>query len=339
MEELTIPGKGLEKILLVKPSALGDVIHALPVVQALKEAYPQASLSWLIKDKLAEVLKGNPWVDEIIPWKRSSFLALIRRMRRREFDLAIDLQGLFRSGLLTLLSNAPLRLGFNRENTREKAYIFYNLWVNPSERIKHVVEKNLSLLRGIGIDSQESPRFFIPSGEEEEKYISRFIASIRKPIIGLNPGAGWPTKRWPVQNFALLGDKIIREGGGEVLLIWGPGEKERVEEIKRRMEEKALLAPPTSIIQLAALLKKCFLLVSGDTGPLHLAATLSLPVVALYGPSDPERNGPYTEKKVVIWKKLNCSPCWRKECREPICLQSITVDEVFSAVKKLLARK
>ncbi len=301
-------------IAIVKLSSLGDVLHALPVAHALRRHFPEAHLTWIVEAREYAILKGQPDLNAVVPvdtrlWRRliwhpvgarevlGKLSRLMERLRGARFDVAIDLQGLIKSGLLTAYTGAPLRIGFAFSHCWEPLNVlFTTLRVKPPRQAVHVVEQYLSLLEPLGVQA-EPPVFLLPSEPGAERRIDEFLAAEgvkpRDRLVALNPGAGRPTKRWPVDHFGRLAERLAVEAGVRVLLLWGPDEEGMARAIATGTTSRPVLAPPTSIPELCALLRRAALMVAGDTGPLHLAAALGTPCVGLYGPTRAERNGPY----------------------------------------------
>jgi lipopolysaccharide heptosyltransferase I len=304
-----------ERIALIKLSSLGDVVHALPVAATLKAARPGARLTWLVERREAAVLREHPALDEVVVvdtrrWRRArsprDLVTAAREVRaaRRELrgtpcDVAIDLQGLIKSGLLTAATGAPRRIGFHRKWRREPmSALFTNEQVVPPAD-RHVVEQYLALLRPLGITT---PRleFHLPSVPAAEARLDAWLAAAglkpRQRLVVLNPGAGRADKRWPVARFAELAARLGHDAGAHVVVAWGPGEESAAQAIvdgSGTTGPRALLAPATAIHELIALLRRASVMVAADTGPLHLAAALDIPCVGLYGPTSAARNGPY----------------------------------------------
>lgn len=299
-------------VAIVKLSALGDVVHALPVAAALRAARPAARVTWLVETRNAPVLAGHPAIDRVVPidtrrWRRArtpgalatvvhEVAALHRALRGARFDVAIDLQDLVKSGVLTAMTGAPVRVGFAAAYCRERASaLFTNRRVRPPAAARHVVDQYLSLLSAVGVTPPARGAFSLPSDEVAETAIEEAFAAAglkaRDRLVVVNPGAGRPEKRWPVERFAELAARIARDGAGRVLVVWGPGEREDAVAIAGRGD--AVLAPPTDLATLIALLRRASVVVAADTGPLHLAAALGVPCVGLFGPTAAARNGPY----------------------------------------------
>jgi lipopolysaccharide heptosyltransferase I len=328
-----------KRILIVKLSSIGDVVHTLPVLSALRKKYPESYIAWVVKKKAADIIIDHPHLNEIILYEGIRKTA--QRLRSLKFDLVIDLQGLFRSGLLTFLSGSKTRLGFSRANSRELSYLFLNQRVTPGEEDRHVIDKNLSLLRPLGIDTKEK-EFIIPVFNENREYIAHFLKGEgivpSDSLVALNPGASWPSKLWPEEKWAELADCLIEKLRTKIIFLWGPGEKEVVDRIVAKMKNKPIISCKTNLKELTCLISECKLFVGGETGPLHIACALNIPSVALIGPTDSIRNGPYGEGHMVIEKDLPCRGCWRHECKRLDCMRLITVDEVFSAIERELTR-
>ncbi|MGH7388812.1 MAG: lipopolysaccharide heptosyltransferase I [Candidatus Rokuibacteriota bacterium] len=298
---------------IVKLSSIGDVVHALPVAATLRARLPGARITWLCERREAMVLAGHPAIDEIVAadtrgWRRacgpgalrdatSDVAALARRLRGGRFDVTLDLQGLMKSGLLTACTRAPLRIGFESSRCRERvSALFTNRRVRPPDSARHVVDQYLALLEPLGVAGPVR-EFRLPSDPAAEAAIDEvFSASGLKPrnhVVVLNPGAGRADKRWPVERFRSLAARLATEVGAQVVVVWGPGEESAARVVAGPAGGRVLLAPPTDIHQLIAVLRRTSLLVAADTGPLHLAAALGTPCVGLYGPTRAERNGPY----------------------------------------------
>ncbi len=329
-----------KRILIVKLSSIGDVVHTLPVLSALKKKYPKRYIAWVVKKKAKDILLDHPHLNEVILYE--GIWKTTRKLRSLKFDLAIDLQGLFRSGLLILLSGAGVRLGFSRANSRELSHLFLNQRVTPREEDRHVIDKNLSLLRPLGIEVREK-EFIIPVSNENREYIAHFLkekgVASNDLLIALNPGASWQSKLWPAERWAELADRLIEKLKAKIVFLWGPGEKNFINRIVKMTENKPIISCKTNLKELACLISKCRLFVGGETGPLHIACALNIPSVALIGPTNSVRNGPYEEGHIVIEKDLPCRGCWRHECKRLDCMKLITVDEVFSAVERQLQGK
>lgn len=301
-------------VALVKLSSLGDVVHALPVAATLRARLPGARLTWIVERREAALLSGYPALDEVLTvdtrlWRRArsasgiasavgALGALRRRLGAGRFDVALDLQGLLKSGLLARLTCAPVRIGFSVARCREPlSALFTNRRVTPPAEARHVVDQCLALLEPLGI-RERVLEFQLPSEAGAETRIDDvFAAAGMKPrnrVVVLNPGAGRRNKRWPVDRFRALAAWLADEAAAHVLVVWGPGEEAEARAIVGEPAPGRLaLAPETTLPELIAILRRASLLVAGDTGPLHLAAAVGTSCVGIYGPTRAQRNGPY----------------------------------------------
>jgi ADP-heptose:LPS heptosyltransferase len=252
----------------------------------------------------------------------------------------LDLHGLLKTGIIVGLSGADRRIGFPRALCKEKISAWFTNTKGPRTGIgPHVVELNHSLakLAGAGDLSPAPLPFQVPQAAEEkiDDFMKNQSDLSGKPLVAINPGAGFESKQWEIIRFAKLADKIVQDLGYEVILTWGPGEEGKVATIAEKMEQSSVIAPATTVVESIALYNRLNLMVSCDSGPLHLCAGLGIPTVSIFGPTDPERNGAYGPNHEVVCKILPCSYCWKRRCplgtRE--CMDSVLVDDVFSAVK------
>lgn len=306
---------------IVKLSSLGDVVHALPVAAALRAARPEARVTWLVERRESAVVADSPVVDEVITvdtrrWRRArtaaeaaaaarAALGLMRELKARPFDIALDLQGLLKSGILTALTRAPLRIGLARRRCREPlSALFTTVRVDPPAGARHVVDQLLALLGPLGIAPSRAD-FALPpppgaAGTAGGLLARAGLSANAWPVV-INPGAGQAAKQWPSERFARLAWHLATELDVAVVVTWGPGE----DALARAVTEgaghpKVIPAPPTDLRELRALLGRVRLVIAGDTGPLHLAAALGTPCLGLFGPTDPTRNGPYGTGHAVL---------------------------------------
>ncbi len=343
------------RILIIKPSSLGDVIHALPTVSRIRQRFPEAHLAWVINDSLASLLKNCPLTDEVIPFRRGHFGTLggtgdfadfLGTLQGKGFDLVVELQGLLRSGLMAWATLAPRRIGLS--DAREGARLFCNEIV-PVPRA-HAIERYLCAARHLGCP--ESPiEFPLGSSAEDQRYIDQLLSAGEgtdgRPnrLIAVNPSARWPTKLWGDDRFV----ELIRQLPPERVVITGTaGDHERIDTILAAVGSNgpgsALRAPlnlagQTDLAQLAELYRRCAVVITNDSGPMHLAAAVGTPVVAIFGPTDPALTGPYGDQHVVLRSGIPCSPCFKEECfHAPAmeCMSLVGVDPVLKAAKEFL---
>ena len=328
------------KILIVKPSSLGDVIHALPTVRILRRAFPQAHIAWLINDTFAPILDGCPIIDRVIPFARRRLgcltslpeaIRFARSLRSENFDWTVDLQCLLRSALISKLSGAKRRTGL--ADGREGSTLFYNEIVKLPPPPTHAVDRYLMLPRQLGleVDRVEFPLGGAPVAEREK-------------LILINPGARWASKRWPADRFAELLDALAaRWPDHRLALLGSPDERPLAESIAAGAKAKAdILAGRTTLPELTALMRRARLMISNDTGPLHLAVAVGTPTVSMFGPTDPRRTGPYPPdgaSNIVLTAKVDCAHCFKPDCRhapELQCMTFITAEQVVAAAAKLV---
>ncbi len=337
----------VRRILVIKLRAIGDVLMSVPVVENLRETFPEARIDFLTEREPAPVLRSHPAVDEVIVFDRRAVeeagplraaklgWRLIREVRNRSYDLVIDLFGNPRSAIVTWLSGAQLRVGFDWR-VRRRAY---NVVVPSRASEVHEVEFNLDALRALGIEVRTKQLRFVVSGDAEAEADGFFRESRlgSRPVIALNPGGGWATKRWPIGYFSSLAERIVESVGRDVLVLWGPGEIELAREVQRRARVPVHLLPQTDLTGLAAYIKRCEALVTNDSGPMHLAAALGVPTVAIFGPTQPELQGPWQVAcRVVRQETLSCLGCNLTECRTRECMRGLPVEQVFAALADLL---
>jgi heptosyltransferase-1 len=332
------------RILIVKLSSFGDVLHALPTLEALRALYPTGHLTWLVEAAYAPLLEGHPALDEVWPAPRLRpaevyrggnpvlLGGLLRRLRKNYFDVVIDLQGLLKSAIWMYLARSPRKLGYDR--TREGSYRVLSDRVPPFDREAHAVRRYLNLAHHLGAPVTP-PRFRLGLGAEGD--ISHLLPQSRPGLVVLHPGARWPSKLWPAAAWARLGDWLSLEHRLQVAITGSPADQGLAEAILRQMRRPALhLTGRTSLPELAALLRRARLAVTTDTGAMHLAAALGTKVTALFGPTAPWRTGPFGEGHEIVRLALDCSPCFQRRCANPRCLADLTPEMVQAACGKIL---
>ncbi len=338
-------------ILIVKLSAVGDVIHTLPSLAALRRRFPEAHISWVVEEAAADLLRDHPCLDRLIVSRRKRWVKALRQgqfaevrkeagaflsdLRSRRYDLAIDFHGLFKSAVVTLLCGAPRRLGY--DSLQELSGLFYNEKI-PEDLTRHAVDRYLDFPRHLGA-VPEPVEFPLGIGEAQRRRVEQLLAEHAigegENLIAINTVALWQTKLWDDEKFARLGDRIVREL--KAPLVFTGSDPGPIAGILARMTAPAFnFGGKTSLRELAHLYWRARLLVTTDSGPMHLAAAVGTPVVALFGPTDPVRTGPFGEGHHVVRVGLACSPCFRKHCKSRLCMEAISVDEVFDTVKEVL---
>lgn len=385
-------------ILIVKLSAIGDVIHTLPALAALRRCYPVADITWVVEEASADLLAGHPALNRVIVSRRKTWMKEIRRgriaaplkemhaffkaLRSRPYDLVIDFHGLLKSAVIVAASGGRRKLGY--DSMQEFSGLFYDEKI-PQEMGKHAVDRYLDFVRHLAEGRKDGaaclaapPEFTIAIEEEQKSRVAAMLDEhaamllshgaghpplLQAPhpfpagdrpgaetesggegmqegeprFVAINPVAFWETKLWEEEKFAELCDRIrVELGIGVVLTAVEAGPLDR---IRSRMKTEAVnLGGRTTLRELACLYRQAALLVTTDSGPMHLAAAVRTRAVALFGPTDPARTGPYGPGHRVIRRELPCMPCFRKHCEDPRCMTEISVNEVFSAVKEMIGK-
>jgi heptosyltransferase I len=327
------------RFLLVRLGSLGDVVHALPAASALRDSFPSAQIDWVIEPKWKRVLEGNPDLNEVIAFDRKStsgIVQTVRALRSSHYTCSVDFQGLYKSALLAFASGAPRRIGFQGSYAREGfASFLYTDRKNP--RGGHKVDHNLTLVAATGAQ-KSAPRFPLAILPADEAEVAHHLAQNNLGnFYVLNPGGGWRSKCWPGERYGELHHKLAALHGWRAVIAYGPGEENLAQEIIARAGNPPPVAIPLSLGPLLALLRRADFVVSADTGPLHLASALGTPVVALFGPTDPGRNGPYGGRSVILRNPRNSETTYRRGASYSPAMLSITVDQVSDAIVRLMS--
>ncbi len=334
-------------ILIIKPSAVGDVVHGLPVLALLKRHWPEAKFSWLVTPACAGILDGHPHLHEVIRFDRKAYgkswrspgaarslLEFTRSLKERKFDLVIDLQGLFRSGWLTRATAAPVRIGLS--DAREGAHLFYTHRVDVGSAEQHAIERYLRVPDALGA-GREPAEFRFPTDDADRDFV-RALTPARYAL--LLPGTNWITKRWPARKFAALVRPLKDRFGLETVLGGAPNETELADDVLRMADARYAvtnLVGQTNLRQLVALIERAAVVIANDSGPMHIAAALGRPMVSLFGPTNPVRTGPYRRAETVLRVAIECSPCYSRQCSHVSCLEWLDADAVVRAVSGQLA--
>ena len=342
------------RILIIRLSSIGDIVHALPVVSWLGKTFPGAEIDWVIEARFAVLLQGNPYVQRVIEldtigWRhRLGSLDTIREIRQgvrslREvaYDAAIDFQGLYKSAIIAVLSRSTRRLGFAANWLREPAAgVFYNERVSPRGR-RHVIEWNFSLVEPLGVRTPEVDQweFPLPRNNPDDAYVIERLASFAvKEFAIVNPGGGWQSKRWAPEDYAELVRRLGPELGGTIFLTGSPAEEPLIREILCKSGSANAHYFATTLVQFIALARRARLLIGGDTGPLHLAAAVGTPIVAIFATTDPlntaARNGPFSSEDVVV---LGGDEKSAPAVRAARYIEGVTVDTVLAAARQRLS--
>jgi heptosyltransferase I len=323
------------RFLIVRLGALGDVIHGIPVAAALRARFPEARIDWMVDPKYVELLGLVNAIDRKVAVDpradRGTMIETIRELRRRRYTAAFDLQGLLKSAILARLAGARQTIGFAKAHLREPmARFFYTVTVDPPAS-GHVVQKNLALLSRIGIATERAD---FPLTVRRTPIAGLIASQFGDGFVVLNMGAAWPNKRWPIERFGAVAAGIREQLGLRSLVLWGPGEEPAAHAVAAASGGAAVVAPPTSIADMAAILAMSRLIVSGDTGPLHIAAAVGAPTVGLFGPTNPRRNGPIAARDISISRFDQCGCQYERRCKlVSRCIDTIAVDDVVEACR------
>lgn len=331
------------RVLIVKPSAIGDVVHALPVLNLMRTHWPDAKISWLVTPACAGLLEGHPQLDEVVIFDRKGYAAWWRSARalrslsqfvvglRGRFDLVVDLQGLFRSGFLARASGAPERVGMGY--AREGAPLFYTHRVaarGPAAR--HAIERYLDVAEALGLPRGPA-EFVFNTNDTDRARVGQLLAPLNGSRFAvLIPGTNWVTKRWPVEKFAAVARRLRADFGLASVVTGGPGDAWMADAIAPDLS----LCGKTSLRETTALLERASVVVANDTGPMHIASALGRPLVSIYGPTSEVRTGPYLRTDTVVRLALPCAPCLSRRCSHTSCMNWLDESAVLDAVKREL---
>ncbi len=347
--------RSFDRILLIKPSSLGDIVHALPVLHGLRIRFPSATIDWLISSAFAPLLEGHPQVDELILFDRRrfsrvgtsvrvtrQFVEFVSDLRGRRYQLVIDLQGLFRTGFLAWASGAPMRIGF--ADASEGARLFYSHRITGARAATHAVDRNYLIARMLGFENV--PIHFdlamTDSLRGEARGLLRLAGHAHENrLVAVVPGARWATKMWPPIRFSETIDELQGDHDLRCVLLGGPDESALCKQIEQSCRSNPInLAGQTNLRQLAALIELSDLVLCHDSAPMHLAVALGRPLVCLIGPTNPDRTGPYRRRGVVVRLELDCAPCYLRKlahCRfGHRCMNELEVPTVLSALRRTL---
>ena len=331
------------RVCVIKPSALGDVVNAFPALSAMRELWPDARLSWVINRSLLGLVEGHPQIDEVIVYDRSraglvGFTRFLNGLGKHGFDLAIDLQGLLRSGVMTAATRAPVRVGL--ADAREGATLFYTHKVTPPGGLDdaHAVDRLLSVASAFGADLSV-PRCEVATTERDADWAREVLAEVPRPRLGLNLGARWQTKRWPPGHFAEVARRAVVENGAGLFAVGAPEDRPFVEELAATLGPIPLLdlCGKTTLPRLAALARECEVFLSNDTGPLHLASAAGGRVVGIYTCTSAALNGPYGTRAASVSTNVACAASYHVRCpRRLECMGELSPDRVWPVVRAQL---
>lgn len=347
-------------ILIVKLSAIGDVIHTLPALNAIRRQYPEAHITWLVEEAAAGLVTGHPALDRVIVVPRKTWidrfnqrrvkqpirdvLRFVGRIRDTRYQLVLDFQALLKSSIWIALARGDRKVGFGRGMEHmESSWLFLNERIPPISMDVHALDRGLHLLRTIGIPA-DTVEYRLPIREPDRRRSQTFLdlapGNADGPLLAMNPAAKWETKLWDPRKFSRLADRIIEAYGARIVFTGAEEDRPEMDAIIDDMQNSALnIAGRTSLMELAALFEGVAAVVTTDTGPMHLAAAVGTPTVALFGPTAPWRTGPYGSGHRVVRSGPPCSPCFKRDCAHPECMINISVSQVMEAVEEIIGEE
>jgi heptosyltransferase-1 len=373
-----LKSRDFQNILLIKLSALGDVVHTFPVLNKLRARYPKARIDWLVASDLAELLHGNPAINNVIefprddwatPWRWAPYARaarLVAQLRAAQYDLVLDLQGQLRSAIFAFASGAPARIGFDKprkdiwktltreipdeakkhawQGAREGSWLAYTHYIALPTLDLHPVERYLAVAPLIGLD-EAAPDFSFPIPPEASTRIDALLdyydIGKARPLAALAPGTNWDTKQWRPDRFAEVARHFLQKGFA-VVLMGSDGERPLCEQVAALAPGAVDLAGETTLAELAALIRRATICVTNDSGPMHLAAALDRPAVGIFGPTDPVWAGPYRRAGAVLRAEVPCSPCYLRELPRCMhghaCMEKVSAAAVIDRVDGIIAK-
>jgi len=346
------------KILIVKTSAIGDVVHTLPALNAIRKKYPTAQIDWLVEEAAADVVIGHKSIDRVLVSKRkqwikdwqagrrlqawNGFFSFVKELRATRYDLLIDFQSLLKSSVFVFLVRSVIKAGFGRGMEHaEGSYVFLNKKIKPVDMDQHALERDLMLLDGVGIEC-DGVVFDFPIDDSHRTAAATLLSKSGiakgKPFVAINPMTTWDTKHWYNERFVAVAQELTAQGVG-VIFTGGGSDASAIGKLCDQLRGQTVnLAGQTSLKTLAAVFEKAKVVITTDTGPMHVAAAVGTPVVALFGPTAPWRTGPYGDQHKILQAELECRPCLKKSCETRRCMGEISVEQVLSATNEILQR-
>lgn len=342
-----------ERIVVIKPSALGDIVQTLPLLGILREKFPQAEIDWVIRSELTGLLEGHPHLSEVIPYYRQggakSWFTLLRKLRSRQYDLAFDFQGLLRTGVMTLATGAKLRIGL--ETARECSHWACHGLLNETSKSIPAHARYWRLAEIFNL--QDEPRTLnLGTTSADQLAVEQALQPLensKAPLMVIHSGAMWETKRWPVQQFAEIAIRAVKKYGMRIVVIGTKGEHNDAEFIVSALKQNSTqahavnLAGQTSLRELALIMEQADVVLTNDSGPMHLAAGVGTPVVGIFTCTSSERSGPPGDSHQLIQAKVPCAASYRKICpftgsAKMQCHNAVSLFEVWTDLQKVIEK-
>lgn len=345
------------KVLIVKLSAIGDVVHTLPVLNALRHYRPEAQITWLVEETAADLVVGHAALDRVLISRRKRWIrglrtaqwrdylreavSFIRQLRDTRYDMVLDFQAALKGAMLIALTRADRKIGFGSGmEHQEHSYLALNERIPMVSMEIHALQRGLMLLSAIGVPCHRI-EYNLPIDDPSRQIAAGLLVelphSTKRPLVAINPMATWETKLWPADRFAEVADRLIQSRHAAIYFTGSPGDRDAIRAIQDRMTHPSVnLAGRTTLIQLAAFYQHMACVISADTGPMHIAAAVNKPVVALFGPTAPWRTGPYGQDHHVIRPETDCGPCFRRQCADWRCMDQIQPDRVVKVCASIL---
>lgn len=341
----------VRRICVIKPSALGDVVQSLPLLPVLRERFPQATISWVINHELADLLEGHPLLHELLHFHRrsgpSQYLRLLHDLRQRQFDLVFDLQGLMRSGVMVAASRAPLRVGL--ETSREGASMACHVVIPRTGKEIPAFQRYWRVAEELGLGDR-TPQTIVPTSDADQAFATSALSSLTGPILAIHPGARWMTKRWPIEKFAVVAHKAMRQFGFSVVILGSKAEMPVANELQTLLHgfvsRKTVLnlTGQTTLKQLSAVLSKVDVVLTNDSGPMHLASGLGTSVLGIFLCTSPAVSGPSGEQHEMVSTQVSCAASYKKTCPHSgrmnlCCMDELSTERVCAALVRLIEKR
>ena len=348
------------RILIVKLSAIGDVVHTLPALNTLRRHFPHAHITWLVEEAASGLVIGHKALDKVLISRRKTWLkglrgpgrhrylreltAFIKQLRSRNYDMVFDFQASLKGAVLIALARGRRKIGYGKGLAhQEGSYLVLNESIPAVSMEIHALTRSLKLLESVGIPT-DNIEYHLPIKKDDVRWVddtlSRHGVEATDPFIVINPMAKWQTKLWHMDGFVELADRIIARFGMPIVFTGSGEDRSYVETICRRMKQTALnLAGETDLMTLSALLQRARLMVTTDTGPMYMAAAVHTPVVALFGPTAPWRTGPFGEQHQVVRSNLACMPCFKRQCPTIECMLNIQTSDIMQRIESIMDQR